>query len=84
MFGALFFPLHRWKPGEAWNAEGVIECWQGSAGTLGLGPEILPMSNVHSNVIKSSFRVLHDKKDLTTYEYSLPLLTCNQVIHRPA
>jgi hypothetical protein len=64
MFSTLFFPLHRWKPGEAWYAEGVIECWQGNAGTLGLGPEILPTSNVHSNVIKSSFRVLHDKKDV--------------------
>ena len=33
MLNTLFFPLHRWKPGEAWNAEGVIECWQGNAGT---------------------------------------------------
>lgn len=60
MLDTLFFPLHRWKPGEAWNAEVVIECWHGNAGTLELGPDILPTSNV----IKSSFRVFHGRKDL--------------------
>jgi hypothetical protein len=64
MLDTLFFPLHRWKPGEAWNAEVVIECWHGNPGTLELRPDILPTSNVHSNVIKSSFRVLHGRKDL--------------------